>query len=667
MRGPTEVTSSSGIGDDVFADLNSEQLRAVRATTGPVIIVAGAGTGKTTTITRRIAYQVRTRAFDAKSILAVTFTTKAAGELVARLDALGVHGVQARTFHSAALRQVERLGHRKVEVLESKTPLLVRIRQALPPEFRSRTVGDLAAEIERAKSRRMTPKTYVPAGDESGLPAELMQEVFAEYERQKRAVGKLDFEDLLEQAIRLLDEEALAIRFRDACHAITVDEYQDVNLLQQTLLDRWLGDRDDVCIVGDDYQAIFGFTGASPEYLVAMRDRFPHAKVITLETNYRSTRQVLAAANNLVPTLGGIRKVLRTHKSDGPEPTVTQYPDPTAEVAATVSEIKKLIGSGVSPEEIAILYRINARSTRFEQPLGDAGIPYQVAKGGFLERPAARRMLSQLDRVLATGDVSRTVERLARDGGYLPDVTEQDVGPQEYTRQLDLALFIDLAQTFKDGTNTISEFVAYLHEHFGSYENATTRSAVRLSTLHSAKGLEWEAVFLPALADRELPWFRAIDGGAVDEERRLFYVGLTRARRHLHLSYSQDQTGSPFLAELAPRPRPQPTGRTAAKPRPSMSRRWETTTAPPAAPPPINDAEVPALLASLPSPWKQSSGTTGGWPRIKNGRSSQPWTDAEDQLIAHFHKKGWDDDTIADQLARRAAAVHGRRAKLGLA
>ena len=228
------MTVSSETDDQVFADLNSEQLRAVQATTGPVIILAGAGSGKTTTITRRIAFQVRSGTFDARSILAVTFTRKAAAELVARLDALGVPGVQARTFHSAALRQIERLGGTRVDLLESKTPILLRIRDRLPGELRDRAVGDLATEIERAKANRLTPETYVAAGNRSGLPPEWMQEVFLEYEREKHAAGKLDYEDLLEEAIRLFDDQSLARRFRDACRAITVDDTRTSTFYSRT-------------------------------------------------------------------------------------------------------------------------------------------------------------------------------------------------------------------------------------------------------------------------------------------------------------------------------------------------------------------------------------------------------------------------------------------------
>lgn len=661
------MRDSAQTDDRIFADLNPEQLQAVQAVTGPVVIVAGAGSGKTTTITRRIANQVRTRAFEARSILAVTFTTKAAGELVERLDELGVPGVQARTFHSAARRQLQVLGQREVDVLESKMPILLRVRNGLPCAFRDHSVLDLATEIERAKSGRLTPTTYDGSGNRSGLPPEVFRTVFAEYERQKRAARKLDFEDLLEEAIRLFESDGSAVeRFRNACRAITVDEYQDVNLLQQALLDAWLGDRDDVCVVGDDYQAIFGFTGASPRFLISMRDRFPHAQIIKLEVNYRSTRQILAAANRLAPTLGGVAKSLRSHNGDGPEPKVKEYKDSTAEAAGIVREIRRLLRRGVAPQEIAILYRINARSARFEIPLHEAGIPFQVAKGGFLEREAGRTMLPRLARARdGATNVAELVQHEALDAGFLVGVDERDVGPQEYTRQVDLSLFIELASEFDDGSRTIRDFVEYLREEFGTYEDSETKAAVRLSTFHSAKGLEWDAVFLPALADRELPWWRSIEEGNVDEERRLFYVGLTRARRHLYLSHTQEQRLSPFLEAITPKvvaPAPQRPKKKPVRPRPPVSvatRRAMSGFVP------IADADVAALIAALPSPWSGRDDRPA--PRIRNGRAYQPWTDDEDRLLAHFHGKRLAASEIANHLSRRASAIRSRLRKLGLA
>ena len=502
----------------IFAGLNPEQQAAVRATRGPVCVLAGAGTGKTTTITRRIAWQVASGAFPAAEIVAVTFTDKAAGELRGRLAALGVEGMRASTFHSAALALLHRFGGAPGRILATKALTLRRIGNGLPRPYRFRPAGDLATEIEWAKNRRLTPGTYLAGlGEhEPPLPPDLALRVFREYERRKTEAGELDFEDLLERAIRLLeeDEEALAT-VRDRWRAFTVDEYQDVNVLQQTLLDLWLGDRDDVCVVGDDYQSIYGFTGASAEWLLALPERFPQTHVVRLEQNYRSTPQVLDLANRLVPKLGGSAKTLRSTLAAGPEPIVRS----NADVGARIAE---LAAAGVPLEEQAVLVRTNARTTEFEEAFHDAGIPFQGAS--LLGRDAARQLL----KVLRDGDstdVAAVVRRGAEAQGWLQSPPDK-LGDREQTRQADLARLVRLAEQFE---GTLEEFVASLHERFG----ASAGHGVHLLTLHRAKGLEFEAVYLPRLEEGELPIRRA----DVDEERRLLYVGMTRAKRHLLLTW----------------------------------------------------------------------------------------------------------------------------------
>ena len=502
----------------IFAGLNPEQQAAVRATRGPVCVLAGAGTGKTTTITRRIAWQVASGAFPAAEIVAVTFTDKAAGELRARLAALGVEGVRASTFHSAALALLHRFGGAPGRILATKALTLRRIGNGLPRPYRFRPAGDLATEIEWAKNRRLTPGTYLAGlgAHEPPLPADLALRVFREYERRKEEAGELDFEDLLERAIRLLedDEEALTT-VRDRWRAFTVDEYQDVNVLQQTLLDLWLGDRDDVCVVGDDYQSIYGFTGASAEWLLGLPERFRQAHVVRLEQNYRSTPQVLELANRLVPKLGGSAKTLRATLPAGPEPIVRS----NADVGARIVE---LAAAGVPLEEQAVLVRTNARTTEFEEAFHDAGIPFQGAS--LLGRDAARQLL----KVLRDGDstdVAAIVRRAAEAQGWLQSPPDK-LGDREQTRQADLARLVRLAEQFE---GTVEEFVASLHERFG----ASAGRGVHLLTLHRAKGLEFEAVYLPRLEEGELPIRRA----DVDEERRLLYVGMTRAKRHLLLTW----------------------------------------------------------------------------------------------------------------------------------
>jgi DNA helicase-2/ATP-dependent DNA helicase PcrA len=529
----------------IFDGLNPEQRCAVEAVRGPVCILAGAGSGKTTTITRRIAYQVASGAFRADEILAVTFTDKAAGELRARLGALGVTDITARTFHAAALGQLARFQGRPGKIVASKALPLRHIGNTLPRPYRFRPAADLATEIEWAKNRRLTPQTYLHhlGQHEPPIPPDLMARVFREYERRKRESGHVDFEDLIEGTIALFDEDPHALaEVRERFSAFTIDEYQDVNLLPQTLLDRWLGARDELCAVGDDYQSIYAFTGATPEYLLALPRRFPSATVVRLEANYRSTEQVLALANRIVPGRAGSEKVLRATRGSGPEPTVRPLATADAEAEFVVERVRALRADGVAFEEMAVLCRTNARLADFEEALHEARIPFQGAS--LLGREAARRLLRELRNRDYTA-VAAAVRGLAEDAGWLEHPPDK-LGERELVRQADLRRLVRLAQEFDDGIRTAREFVVNLERRFGS--EGAERRGVYLLTLHGAKGLEFEAVFLPRLEEKELPIRQARTDAEVAEERRLLYVGLTRAKRHLALTWS----GRPsrFLAEL---------------------------------------------------------------------------------------------------------------------
>ena len=513
-------------------ELNPEQRRAVEAVRGPVCILAGAGSGKTTTITRRIANQVTTGAFRPQEILAVTFTDKAAGEMRARLEALGAPGVRARTFHSAALSQLRHFRPDSVgKIVSSKALALRQIGNTLPMPYKFRPAADLATEIEWAKNRRVSPERYrAELGDhEPPIPADLMHRVYSRYENGKQERGVVDFEDILELTVRLFeeDEQALAV-MRDRYRAFTVDEYQDVNLLQQTLLEQWVDTRDDLCVVGDDYQSIYAFTGASAQHLLAMPKRYPHAAVIRLEENHRSTGQILELANKLVPKLGGAEKTLRATQPDGPAPELARCEDETSFV------VERIRALDVPHDRIAVLCRTNARLTEFEEAFHEARIPSQGAS--FLSRESARYVLRRLQ---SPADV----RSLAEAHGWLEHPPDK-LGEREVVRQNDLGRLVRLAG--EHGELDGPDFVAELERRFG--RGGESQQGVHLLTLHGAKGLEFDAVFVAHVEEKELPSKLSKTPAEIAEERRLFYVGLTRAKRHLFVTWTHKP--SRFLGEL---------------------------------------------------------------------------------------------------------------------
>jgi ATP-dependent DNA helicase UvrD/PcrA len=557
----------------ILRGLNPAQREAATAVRGPVAILAGAGSGKTTTITRRIAYQVATGTFRVEQVLAVTFTEKAARELKSRLHGLGVEGVEARTFHAAALAQLGRMWERHTgsplpDVLDSKARVVSPLANSLPPPHKFLPRSDLAGEIEWAKNRMVPPEGYLAAVEASGhqppIPAEMMLRLYEGYERRKRAMRRIDFEDMLGLAVRMFDEHPDAAReVRARFAAFTVDEFQDVNALQAALLDRWLGGRDEVCVVGDDYQTIYSFTGASPEHLLRFRERYPNARIVALEDNYRSTPEVLTVANRLVPRLGGFPKTLRATRPSGPSPTLRWFPDQAAEIAFVVEDVRRLHSEGVPFEEMAVLYRINARSEPFEEAFAEARIAYQVRDGAFLRRPGPRAVVHRLRR--ATGSVDAEMERALAALGHRPHEGDFD-STEEATRQADLGRLGALASEFVEAhpEADVAAFLAELGRRFATEESGR---GVNLLTYHRAKGLEFDAVFLPRLLDGELPFRSGRSRAPEDEERRLLYVGITRARRHLVLSWPREGRNgrSPFVDEItggreepvrpAPRPR----------------------------------------------------------------------------------------------------------------
>ena len=537
----------------VLAGLDDEQRAAVTAPAGPVCILAGAGTGKTRAITHRIAYRALAGEIAASHVLAVTFTARAAAELRARLAALGVEGVQARTFHAAALRQVRffapRLlsGRAMPELLDSKARL-VTLAAARAGLRADRTAArDLAAEIEWAKSSLVEPGEYEIAATKASRdtpfePAKVGQ-VFAAYEQVKRSNGVIDFEDLLRAAVWAVEEHP---DVADQVHAryrhFTVDEYQDVNPLQQRLLDAWLGGRTDLTVVGDASQTIYSFTGASSAHLLDFPRRHRSATVIRLVRDYRSTPQVVGLANAIIRQARGaearLRLELQGQRPTGPEPEIRMFPDEPAEATAVAARCAELIAAGTPAREIAVLFRTNAQSEAYEEALAEAGVP-TVVQGAerFFERAEVRQAMVALRGAVKSTPpdvpVPEAVVQALEAVGWRPD--EAPSGGAARERWEALQALVTLAEEVAAGS--LADFCAELARR-ATLQHAPTVEGVTLASLHSAKGLEWDAVFVAGLAEGTLPTGYAKTPEALEEERRLLYVGITRARQWLWLSYA---------------------------------------------------------------------------------------------------------------------------------
>ncbi|MGH2429080.1 MAG: ATP-dependent helicase [Candidatus Limnocylindria bacterium] len=564
----------------ILAGLNDEQRAAAMAVTGPVVILAGAGTGKTRVISHRVAYAAATQAIDPKQVLVVTFTETAAAEMKHRLRQLRLPQVQASTFHAAARRQLAYywpLVHDRPlpEVLDSKLRIIGPLARQLPGGYKFTPAKDLADEIEWAKVRRQRPETYEPER-EPPVPKDVLARLWRSYEAAKARANRIDFEDMLTFAVELYETDADALALVHRRYSwFSVDEYQDTNRLQEDLLRLWLGDRRDLCVVGDPDQTIYTFTGASSDYLTRFTDRYADARVVRLSSNYRSTPQVIALANRLIPG-----RELRSTASDGPMPELVPQADGDAEVAAIVARIRGLLGDGVPATEIAILVRTNAQLVPFEAALTAAEIPFTVRGVRFFARPEVRAASAALkgggEGSLARIVTDRWRTELGFDEGDPPGPAS---GAEARDRHAALSTLLGMARLLEaeQPDVTVEDFLGELTRRDATEADAGG-DGVTLSTLHRAKGLEWDAVFLPGLEEGTLPIRQSSsEADALAEERRLLYVGITRARRHLVLSWAGSRVGakgpvrarpSRFISELRPnavaRPAPKPSAASAA-------------------------------------------------------------------------------------------------------
>ena len=543
-----------------LSGLDEDQLAAATAPRGPVCILAGAGTGKTRTITYRIAHLVDEGLVNPSRVLAVTFTSRAAGEMRDRLAHMGVAGAQARTFHAAALRQLRYFwpqvaGDLPWRLIDNKFPFVARAARAAGLSASTDLLRDLLGEIEWAKASLIGADGYAQkiAGLDREPPADpaKVADVYRRYEELKNTPEGmlLDFDDLLVHTAGALENSAaVAEEFHEQYRTFVVDEYQDVTPLQQRVLDAWLGERDDLTVVGDANQTIYSFTGASPDNLLGFSRRFPHATAVKLQRDYRSTPQVTGLANTVIGRArgraAGTRLELEGMRPDGPEPEYHQFPDEPAEARAVAGQILTLIDSGVAPSEIAVLYRVNSQSAVFEEALADAGVVYQVRGGeGFFRRPVVKEAMRAIVRAakanpVADENLGAKVRAVLEPLG----LTEKEPsGAQARERWQLLGALVDVVEDLErtiaglDMRRLVRELSRRAED-----KQPPKVEGVTLASLHAAKGLEWDAVFLVGLVENTLPISHAIKAGdeQIEEERRLFYVGVTRAREHLHLSWS---------------------------------------------------------------------------------------------------------------------------------
>lgn len=535
--------------------LTPAQAAAVTSDAQPLCILAGAGSGKTRVLTRRIAYRALTATADPQHTVAVTFTRKAAGELRHRLGALGLRdGVAAGTFHSLALGQLRRWwserGQAEPQILDRKVRIIA-------PLLGGRRLGpavqpiDIASEIEWAKARGVSPSRYVDeaarAGRKPPIPAEAFAALFERYENEKKRRGLVDFDDLLWLAGTILEDDAqLAAATRWRFRHLFVDEFQDVNPVQYRLLRGWMGDRLDLCVVGDPNQAIYSWNGADPTLLTDFTQHYPGAQVVALADNFRSTPQILATANAVLADgfAGKAGGELIAHSPNGPLPIVTSFSSDADEARGLARAARNAHKPGRSWSSIAILVRTNAQSVPICEALADAGVPYRVrGDGGFLHQPEVRDAIASLRRLPHQTPIRSAVTDL-------DELIAEGEGTDE--RRANLEELVRLAGEYdaiEPGGST-SGFLAWLNTTVKSESPDTAGDAVEVVTFHRAKGLEWPVVFIAGLERGLVPIGHAATPAAEAEERRLLYVALTRAQETLRCTWAERRS---FGAKAIPR------------------------------------------------------------------------------------------------------------------
>jgi DNA helicase-2/ATP-dependent DNA helicase PcrA len=529
----------------ILKDLDSEQLAVVQAIRGPVCVIAGAGTGKTRVITHRIAYAINSGVTDPTKVLALTFTARAAGEMRVRLRVLGVPNVSARTFHSAALKQLlyfwpYAFGGQFPSLLTFKSGFISQAieRAAVAIPAQSATLKDIAGEIEWAKVLEISPDNYHDSAIENKRSIKfansksesenfgMIAQVYEAYESLKRQERALDFEDVLLLTVGMLEEDrSVRERIRDQYRYFTVDEYQDVSPIQQRLLNLWLGNREEICVVGDAAQTIYSFAGATSNFLLNFKNRFPNAQLFRLTTGYRSTTEIINSANQILRAadlapIDGVQ--LQSLNNHGEKPRVNGFTTAVDEITFVANEVKKQIDSGVDSSDIAILARTNAQLDQVKSALDNLRVASQIRSN---ERFFERVDVKDAMRLIRAASVLPSEV-----GDWYADLQSvlQPFGEADY-----VGAFLRLAKGIKDGGGQNMRAFLREIEDRAEQNNPPTLPGVSLSTLHGAKGLEWELLYLIGVSEGVLPM-----GNDLSEERRLFYVGVTRAKQRIQITYA---------------------------------------------------------------------------------------------------------------------------------
>jgi DNA helicase-2/ATP-dependent DNA helicase PcrA len=555
--------------ESLLLGLNDAQRHAAEVTTGPVAIHAGAGTGKTRVIVHRVAYAVATGAVASNHVLLVTFTDKAAGEMRERVTGLGVPGVAAMTFHAAARRQLNYLwpqvhGTPAPGTLADPWPLIAPMTRRLPGGFRFTPTKDVIDAIGWLRSQRIEPRDAersAAAVDRSlPIPGDLLAELMGAYEMEKQRRGVIDFHDMIEWTTQLLqDNAAVREQVHNRYRWFSVDEFQDTSPAQNDLLQVWLGPRQDICVVGDEDQTIYSFTGATSGYLTHFGKNRPEATILRLAENYRSTPQILTLANRLLVAPGSTSDKLRPTQADGAPPQVKEFADDETEVNWIVAQIRQLLNDGAPGSNIAILTRLNADLAPFEAALTRAGVPHKVRGKRFFDRREIRQAGNLLRRMSAEvpgADLMATLEGLLIDQvGY--SVDDEPRSGQARERQSALSTWLQIvsdmtkapAASGKDPAEDVAatlspQQIATELDRRATAEATEQQDGIELATLHRAKGLEWQAVFLPGVEEGRIPVAQAKTNEAIAEEKRLLYVGITRAQQQLFISWASQRSST---------------------------------------------------------------------------------------------------------------------------